>query len=114
MNIDKIVMLGFPEETAAVHKGEDPHQRAFYICRLMKERPDLVAYVWGLPTEPTKTLTFAYLSLPESGCALTANSVLYANCTRVLKVDGALHAACLIHDVVAKHRTTYGGKNEAA
>ena len=53
MNIDKIVMLGFPEETAAVHKGENPHRNAFYICRPMKERPDMVAFVWGLPTEPT-------------------------------------------------------------
>ncbi|HMN13972.1 MAG TPA: hypothetical protein PKD55_16780 [Bellilinea sp.] len=114
MNIDKIVMLGFPEETAGAHKGFDPHRHAFYICRPMKERPDIVAYVWGLPTEPTKTLVFAYLSIPEVGRALTTNSVLNANSIRVLKVDGALHAACLIHDAVAKHRTTYGGKNEAA
>lgn len=114
MNIDKIVMLGFPEETAAAHRGDDPHRNAFYICRPMKERPDMVAYVWGLPTEPTKTLVFAYLSIPRVDRALTASSILYANSIRVLKVDGALHAACLIHDAVAKHRATYGGKNEDA
>jgi len=112
MNIDKIVMLGFPEETAAVHKGENPHRTAFYICRPMKERPDMVAFVWGLPTEPTKTLIFVYLSLPESGRALTASSIIGGNFVRSFRTDGALHAACLIHDAVAKHRTTYGGKNE--